>query len=37
MIWYIPKNIGAEEKWGLQKEELEKETRENNPYIERNR
>ena len=30
IIWDIPKNIEAEEKWVLKKEELEKETNKNN-------
>ena len=29
-IWVIQKNIGDEEKWALKKEELVKETKENN-------
>ena len=29
-IWVTQKNIGVEEKWALKKEELVKETKENN-------
>jgi len=37
IVWVTQKNIEVEEKWALKKEELEKETRENNSYSERNR
>ena len=32
-IWVIPKNIGGVGKLALKKEELEKETKENNQYL----
>ena len=31
-LWVTQKNIEAEEKWGLKKEEREKRTRKNKPH-----